>query len=1124
MAVVTELRESSTAVPAAQPGFRLERVEVRNWGTFDGRVHVLDPRGQTALLIGENGSGKSTLADALVTLLVPNAKRTYNLASGAAKKKERDEETYVLGAYGSEGNTEETRAQIKFLRKPGGEPSVLLAVFKNTAAGECVSISQILWIQDGQVKKLFLIARNERSIIRDLSGLGDSRTWKKQLRERGFSVEDSFSTYAEKLVPWLRMRSPTTLTLFNQTVAIKEIINVSGFIREHMLERFDAKEHIERLEKHYRDLNECWFAIQRAKKQLEVLAPIATKAAEIETIDATLTTDNNFERHLDALFADRLKTLLEAAIASLTESILSLTNEIESLKARHETLAKTCFGLQQAIDEDEIGRQLSVIEKELEELKDTERNRREQSRQYHATLRNLGVHEEIVRAADFEARRKWAEQERQAQGKAESDAREDVARLGQQFAKQNGELEELAAELTSLRRRPDLIPEEHRRMRTRIAEGAGVDPADLPFAGELMQVRGRFAVQWRGALERLLRSFGLSMLVPERLYSRVNRFINDNHLRGRVTYHHVPDEQAITQMRVEVGRVPEKMEVKQDHPLAGWIEEELRQRFNYRCCETLADFEAASGFVITRQGLIRRAGTLHIKDDTRAVDDPRTFILGWSNADKIRSLEEEQQQLQQALQELGQQLANAQGRVREASERARFALDVSSFRSFSEIDFRSSSARREELEKQKKELEKSSDKINELRRQLQEAEEERKAADRDRGIKEGERGAADRECQGHIKRLAAEEAALAAASPAELTELGPVLVRFLREQEVSVRNADELRARVERLLSAERAELTKERGKHVTALMRQMDKFLGEFPELRSDLSPGEEFIGDFLSFKAGVEHDDLPKHEARFRDLMSREVLTHVAMFQENLEDHCKEIQARILDLNTALRAIDYSPRSFIKICSAQTQDVDVRTFRSQLKGCLAYGLAPDDRAREMAFQRISALLADLREKAEWTKKVTDTRNWLSFAVEELERSTSNQLNYYTDTGGKSGGQKAKLAFTILASAIAYQYGIAQDRDAVNSFRLVVVDEMFSRSDETNSKYALDLFTKLNLQLLIVSPFDARGRIVEPFVSSYHVAVNPTEMSSSVRTVRAEEVRERLAKLKDETPPNADA
>src|SRR5579864_5285768 len=115
------------------PGFRLQRLEVRNWGTFHDKVHVLDPAGQTALLIGENGSGKSTLVDALLTLLVPKMKRNYNLSAGGAKKKERDEKTYVLGAYGSQSESDESRAQIKFLRKPGGSPSILLATFTNAA-------------------------------------------------------------------------------------------------------------------------------------------------------------------------------------------------------------------------------------------------------------------------------------------------------------------------------------------------------------------------------------------------------------------------------------------------------------------------------------------------------------------------------------------------------------------------------------------------------------------------------------------------------------------------------------------------------------------------------------------------------------------------------------------------------------------------------------------------------------------------------------------------------------------------------------------------------------------------------------------------------------------------------
>ena len=42
-------------------GFRLAKLEVYNWGTFDGSVYSVHPAGQTTLLVGENGSGKSTL-------------------------------------------------------------------------------------------------------------------------------------------------------------------------------------------------------------------------------------------------------------------------------------------------------------------------------------------------------------------------------------------------------------------------------------------------------------------------------------------------------------------------------------------------------------------------------------------------------------------------------------------------------------------------------------------------------------------------------------------------------------------------------------------------------------------------------------------------------------------------------------------------------------------------------------------------------------------------------------------------------------------------------------------------------------------------------------------------------
>src|SRR5688572_13529262 len=94
-------------------GFRLQYMEVYNWGTFDEHVHVIKPLGETSLLTGANGSGKTTFVDALLTLIVPEKKyRFYNQSSGSEKKGDRTEESYVLGGYGTinseNGNTTKT--------------------------------------------------------------------------------------------------------------------------------------------------------------------------------------------------------------------------------------------------------------------------------------------------------------------------------------------------------------------------------------------------------------------------------------------------------------------------------------------------------------------------------------------------------------------------------------------------------------------------------------------------------------------------------------------------------------------------------------------------------------------------------------------------------------------------------------------------------------------------------------------------------------------------------------------------------------------------------------------------------------------------------------------------------
>ena len=58
-------------------GFKLDYLEVWNWGTFDKKVYRMNLQGNNSLLTGANSSGKSTLIDALLTLMVPLKRQRF---------------------------------------------------------------------------------------------------------------------------------------------------------------------------------------------------------------------------------------------------------------------------------------------------------------------------------------------------------------------------------------------------------------------------------------------------------------------------------------------------------------------------------------------------------------------------------------------------------------------------------------------------------------------------------------------------------------------------------------------------------------------------------------------------------------------------------------------------------------------------------------------------------------------------------------------------------------------------------------------------------------------------------------------------------------------------------------
>jgi uncharacterized protein YPO0396 len=262
---------------------------------------------------------------------------------------------------------------------------------------------------------------------------------------------------------------------------------------------------------------------------------------------------------------------------------------------------------------------------------------------------------------------------------------------------------------------------------------------------------------------------------------------------------------------------------------------------------------------------------------------------------------------------------------------------------------------------------------------------------------------------------------------------------------------------------------------------------------------------------------DDLPRFEARFKELLNENAIREVANFQSQLFREREEIKERIAKINDSLTKIDYNPNRFIELENPDATDADIRDFKTQLRSCTEGALSgsEDSDFAEAKFMQVRQIIERFRGRdgqaeadRRWTAKVTDVRNWFTFAAAERWRHDNSEHEHYSDSAGKSGGQKEKLAYTVLAASLAYQFGLEWGEVRSKSFRFVVIDEAFGRGSDESAQYGLRLFAQLNLQLLIVTPMQ-KIQVIEPFVQHVGFVSNEDGKSSKVRNLTIEQYRE---------------
>ena len=1090
-------------------GYRLNYMEIYNWGTFNNRIYRIAPDGNNSLLTGANASGKSTLIDALLTLLVPAKKdRFYNQSSGNERKGDRTEETYVLGNYGNiqaEGESATKTQQLRDKRTY----SVLLASFANNH-NHVVTLFQVRWFVNGELKCLYGFSSKLLTIKTDFSSFNGSKgDWKKTLEKRyntnvpkrQIEFYDTIKDYKDRIISGFGLRSDKALTLFNQIVGVKVLNDLDEFIRSNMLEQRDAESEYIRLSESFATLIEAKTTIEKVKEQIAQLRPIDEKANILEEIDKNLEDLKNTREMALYWFAQKNVELANAKIMELDERLAGLKLELNKLNEEKEELKRQERNLSLSIENDNVGRQIKDLEREIRGLNSTKQTRLAKLKDYNKKVVEVGLTDNPSEQTFIENR----ETARAEKNKCQTalDEKNEELRLAKNYAdKLKENVDENIKTLQTLQKNKNNISGREAEIREWILQEVGATSSEIPFIGELIKIKEN-EKDWENSIEKILHNFGLRLIVPRKYYKAVSQFINSNNLKGRIVYHRFEDTSSLRGFQISPANcMLQKIEFNEKSPYWKWVEDMIFDHYNYACVSSLEEFYNYKEKAVTKQGLIKSVHNKHEKDDRPHTNLRENYVLGWDNKEKISSIRTLLKGLQDQQKQNKEDIRRIEAETKAIDARRLCFHDIfEKFSKYEEINWKEAALIIQEKEEKKKELEATNDKVKELQQQLDGVMKDLDKLEKETLVSK------NREIfQIEQVDLVAAKQRLKSNKPI-LDSLGKIEVIAFEQGnkdwiDVSYDTIESKRHDFQTSLQKqeERKKIEKTRIEGEAAdLIRKFrnpsEDITSRFKDWRSDVHALPEassinLIGEYQKLYERLVKEDLVRHEKKFDDYLQETVINKVSDFRMFFNNWEKSIRDTIQMLNQSLSGIVFNtaPCTYIQLVNSKRINTDISEFRRVLENAIPniHEINSTIDGKRTHFERKIQPLMEQLKNEQWRRKVMDVRSWYSYKAEEFYKESGQKYKTYESMGQLSGGEKAQLTYTILGSAIAYQFGLTKDGLQAKSLRFIAIDEAFKAQDEDKARYLISLCKQLNLQLLVVTPSD-NIHIVENDISFVH-------------------------------------
>lgn len=1064
--------------PAQQ--FRMRRMQVFNWGTFSG-LHDIPIAEEGFLFVGRSGSGKSSLLDALSALLVPPMWLGFNAAAREGDKGRHDRNlvSYVRGAWADQKDIGSGEIATQYLR-PATTWSALAVEYANSS-GQAVSLVQLFWLRGSSnrntdMRRHFLIAERPFDIASELKEFDlDLRSLKQRLADvRHF---ETFNAYSEHFRRLLEIESEMALKLLHKTQSAKNLGDLNGFLREFMLDRPPTFEVAERLVKEFVELDAAHQAVVTAREQVNTLRPARDAYKRLQSVHEQLSGLDELLAGIDA-YRDRCKAgLLQEEIERLRTQDQGLEGQARQQQEMLEN-HKTQLNQLELQHREQGGGQIEELEKQQKTSEQQRDDHLVKRRQAELACKKLAwvLPESPQGYAELAARARgvldgWVQESNQA------DQKRDTLRDHKREAE--SEFVQVRKEVEAMRRQPSNIPAHMLEVRRQLTEALGLAEGDLPYVGELIDVKKEEGA-WQGAVERVLRGFALSLLVDERHYAAVSNHVNDTRLNSRLVYHRVATESGSSRPSVQAWSLVNKLTLR-DNANRPWLDAELRRRFDYACVENMRDFRQQER-AVTREGQVRHGKARHEKDDRHAIDDRREWVLGFDNREKLRLYEQRAQQLADEISRLDRELKQLEAAKAQMQDRHLASQTLANLQ-WQEIEVASLLDRIQMLTRTLAEMRSSNHALKELGERIQKQKGKLKDAEDALNQTRAERINVGKQIEQHDRELGELEALLTSSVLTD-DQQQTLKARFEAfDKPLTLKNLESQRTSVERGINEEKTTLRTEQGDLEKGIEKCFGAFKRTWPQEGADLDETLASAPDFIALLERLEHDGLPKYEQRFFDMLKERSMGSLAALNTHLTDARKEIRERMEMVNESLAQAEFNPGTHLQIEVSDRVLPDVRAFREQVKQILENAWLVDQDGAEARFgimrELVNKLSGEESDKQRWREQVLDVRQHVEFMGHESD-AAGREVEVYRSGAGKSGGQREKLATTCLAAALRYQLGGSDGGAPL--YASVVLDEAFGKADNEFTELAMKIFTNFGFQLIVATPLKS-VMTLEPFI-----------------------------------------